>query len=51
MRLETINEVDMNYQFYILPSIEIDWFVDWSIKVAFLAWSATWIVKEGKGKW
>jgi len=46
MRLESMNEVDMNYQFFILPSIKVDWFSGWRIKVAFLAWSATWVITE-----
>ena len=46
MRLESMNEVDMNYQFFILPSIKIDWFSGWRIKVSFLAWSVTWVITE-----
>ena len=46
MRIETLNEADMNYQFFILPSIKIDWFAGWRIKVAFLAWSVSCVITE-----
>ena len=46
MRVEVLDEVDMNYQFFVLPCIKIDWFSGWRIKVSFLAWSITWVITE-----
>ncbi len=46
MRIETLNEADMNYQFFILPSIKIDWMAGIRVEVAFWAWSVTWVITE-----